>query len=41
MAQPEIDDHRHLLSPELARLASLPNAFTARDLILPLDAADD
>lgn len=39
VAQPEIDYHQHLLSPELARLGSLPNAFTARDLIPMLNAA--
>jgi predicted TIM-barrel fold metal-dependent hydrolase len=39
IAQPEIDYHQHLLSPELARLGALPNAFTARDLIPLLDAA--
>lgn len=39
VAQTEIDYHQHLLSPELARLGSLPRAFTARDLIPLLDAA--
>ena len=39
VAQPEIDYHQHLLSPELARLGSMPRAFTARDLIPLLDAA--
>ena len=37
--RPAIDYHQHLLSPTLATLGSLPNAFTARDLIPLLDAA--
>jgi hypothetical protein len=41
VGQPEIDYHQHLLSPERARLGSLPNAFTARDLVPLLDAAGD
>jgi predicted TIM-barrel fold metal-dependent hydrolase len=38
-SQPSIDYHQHLLSPSVATLASLPNAFTARDLIPLLDVA--
>jgi predicted TIM-barrel fold metal-dependent hydrolase len=38
-AQPSIDYHQHLLSPELAKLGSLPAPFTARDLIPLLDSA--
>jgi uncharacterized protein len=37
--RPAIDYHQHLLSPSAARLGSLPNTFTARDLIALLDAA--
>ncbi|MFL6426974.1 MAG: amidohydrolase family protein [Acidobacteriaceae bacterium] len=37
--RPAIDYHQHLLSPAAARLGSLPNPFTARDLIALLDAA--
>jgi predicted TIM-barrel fold metal-dependent hydrolase len=37
--RPAIDYHQHLLSPSAARLGSLPNTFTARDLIPLLDAA--
>jgi predicted TIM-barrel fold metal-dependent hydrolase len=37
--RPAIDYHQHLLSPSAARLGSLPNTFTARDLIRLLDAA--
>jgi predicted TIM-barrel fold metal-dependent hydrolase len=37
--RPTIDYHQHLLSPTAARLGSLPNPFTARDLIPLLDAA--
>jgi predicted TIM-barrel fold metal-dependent hydrolase len=36
---PSIDYHQHLLSPAVAKIGSLPNAFTARDLIPLLDAA--
>jgi predicted TIM-barrel fold metal-dependent hydrolase len=38
-SQPQIDYHQHLLSPAAAKLGSLPNSFTARDLIRLLDAA--
>ena len=38
-SQPQIDYHQHLLSPTAAKLGSLPNSFTARDLIRLLDAA--
>src|ERR1700756_5769853 len=38
-SQPSIDYHQHLLSPSVAKLLSLPNSFTARDLIPLLDAA--
>jgi predicted TIM-barrel fold metal-dependent hydrolase len=37
--RPVIDYHQHLLSPSAAALGSLPNTFTARDLIALLDAA--
>jgi uncharacterized protein len=37
--RPAIDYHQHLLSPSAAALGSLPNTFTARDLIALLDAA--
>lgn len=37
--RPLIDYHQHLLSPSAAALGSLPNTFTARDLIALLDAA--
>jgi predicted TIM-barrel fold metal-dependent hydrolase len=37
--RPAIDYHQHLLSPSAAALGSLPNPFTARDLIALLDAA--
>lgn len=36
---PPIDYHQHLLSPAVAKLGSLPNPVTARDLIALLDAA--
>jgi predicted TIM-barrel fold metal-dependent hydrolase len=38
-SQSLIDYHQHLLSPEAARLGSLPNSFTAHDLIALLDVA--
>jgi predicted TIM-barrel fold metal-dependent hydrolase len=38
-SRPPIDYHQHLLSPSAAALGSLPNRFTARDLIALLDAA--
>jgi predicted TIM-barrel fold metal-dependent hydrolase len=38
-SQPLIDYHQHLLSPEAAKLGSLPKPFTAHDLIPLLDAA--
>jgi predicted TIM-barrel fold metal-dependent hydrolase len=38
-SQPTIDYHQHLLSPSAAKLASLPDPFTARDLIQLLDSA--
>jgi uncharacterized protein len=37
--RPAIDYHQHLLSPSAAALGSLPNTFTAQDLIALLDAA--
>jgi predicted TIM-barrel fold metal-dependent hydrolase len=37
--QPSIDYHQHLLSPSAAKLGSLPNPVTARDLVALLDAA--
>jgi predicted TIM-barrel fold metal-dependent hydrolase len=37
--RPAIDYHQHLLSSSAAALGSLPNPFTARDLIALLDAA--
>src|SRR5882757_3285834 len=39
LSRPAIDYHQHLLSPSAAALGSLPNTFTARDLIALLDAA--
>jgi predicted TIM-barrel fold metal-dependent hydrolase len=39
MSPPQIDYHQHLLSPEVARINSWPQAFTARDLVPLLDAA--
>jgi predicted TIM-barrel fold metal-dependent hydrolase len=38
-SQPSIDYHQHLLSPSAAKLGSLTDPFTARDLIPLLDAA--
>lgn len=38
-SQLSVDYHQHLLSPSVAKLLSLPNSFTARDLIPLLDAA--
>lgn len=38
-SQPLIDYHQHLLSPAAAKLGSLPNPFTAHDLIPLLDEA--
>jgi uncharacterized protein len=38
-SQPSIDYHQHLLSPSAAKLGSLTNPFTARDLVSLLDAA--
>jgi len=38
-SQPSVDYHQHLLSPTAAKLGSLPQPVTARDLISLLDAA--